>query len=410
MATQRIEHAVRESYGRLIAILSTRDRDIAAAEDSLADAIVAALEQWPEQGIPDQPEAWLVAVARRRLIDRARRNATGAALARSLALLSEISEEPDPAAPRYPDERLRLLFVCAHPAIDPAVHAPLMLQTVLGLSAARIAAAFIVSPDAMARRLTRAKLKIRDAGIGFELPDARELADRLEPVLDAIYAAYGSGWDGLTGDSRRDDLATEAIWLGRTLNELLPAQPEALGLLALMLHLEARRPARRARDGAYVPLSDQDTGLWSRGLLAEAEATLRRAATFGKTGRYQLEAAIQSAHAGHRLIGEPDKATIVALYDSLFRRSPRLGVAVGRAAATAEADGAEAGLRLLAAIDADRVAQYQPFWAVRADLLARTGGADALGDAILAYDRAIALAEDPAIRQHLSERRARLLS
>jgi RNA polymerase sigma-70 factor (ECF subfamily) len=410
MATERIEHAVRESYGRLIAILSTRDRDIAAAEDSLADAIVAALEQWPEQGIPDQPEAWLVAVARRRLIDRARRNATGAALARSLALLTEISEEPDLAAPRYPDERLKLLFVCAHPAIDPAVHAPLMLQTVLGLNAARIAAAFIVSPDAMARRLTRAKGKIRDAGIGFELPDSRELAGRLGPVLDAIYAAFGSGWDGLAGDSQRHELTTEAIWLGRTLNELMPDQPEALGLLALMLYLEARKPARRGPDGAFVALSEQDPAIWSRTLLAEAEATLRRAATFGRSGRYQLEAAIQSAHVGRRLTGQPDRATIAALYDGLFHHAPGLGVAVGRAAATAEAHGAEAGLRLLAAIDSDRVAEYQPFWAVRAELLGRTGDVEALGDAVLAYDRAIALAEDPAIRQHLGERRVRLLS
>ncbi|WP_018184068.1 RNA polymerase sigma factor [Kaistia granuli] len=410
MATGRVEQAVRESYGRLVAILSSRDRDIGTAEDALADAIVAALEQWPEQGIPERPEAWLLAVARRRLVDRSRRAATDAALSRSLALLTEFVGEVDLAAPRFPDERLKLLFVCAHPAIDPTVHAALMLQSVLGLSAARIAAAFVVSPDAMGRRLTRAKVKIRDAGIGFELPDPRELAGRLGPVLDAIYTAYGSGWDGLADDSQRHDLTTEAIWLARTLNELMPAQPEALGLLALMLHLEARKAARRAPDGAYVPLSEQDTGLWSPALLAEAEATLRRAATFRKAGRYQLEAAIQSAHVGRRLTGQPDRATIAALYDGLFHHAPGLGVAVGRAAAKAEADGAEAGLRLLAAIDAERVADYQPYWAVRAELLARSEVADGQGDAILAYDRAIALAEDPAVRRHLAERRARLLS
>jgi RNA polymerase sigma-70 factor (ECF subfamily) len=407
MVTGRVEQAVRESYGRLVAILSARGRDIGAAEDAIADAILAALEQWPEQGIPERPEAWLLAVARRRLIDRTRRAATDTALSRSLALLTDMVGEVDLAAPRFPDERLRLLFVCAHPAIDPGIHAPLMLQAVLGLNAARIAAAFVVTPDAMGRRLTRAKVKIRDAGIAFELPDPRELAGRLEPVLDAIYATFSSGWDGPPDDIQRHDLAAEAIWLGRTLTELLPQEPEALGLLALMLHLDARENARRAPDGAYVPLSEQDTALWSRMRLAEAEKTLARAAAFGRPGRYQLEAAIQSAHVGRRLTGAPDRATIAALYDKLFRASPRLGVAVGQAAAVAEAHGAKAGLDRLAEIDAERIETYQPYWAVRADLLSR---ADFPGEAIEAYDRAITLASDPAVRSYLTERRARLLS
>jgi len=407
MTGGRVEQAVRESYGRLVAILSARGRDIGAAEDALADAILAALEQWPDRGIPDRPEAWLLAVARRRWIDRARRATTDEALARSLALLTDIAGEIDVAAPNFPDERLKLLFVCAHPAIDPAIHAALMLQSVLGLNAARIAAAFVVSPDAMGRRLTRAKLKIRDAGIGFELPDRRELAGRLDPVLDAIYAAYGHGWDSPADDSQRHDLAAEAIWLGRTLVELMPQEPEALGLLALMLHLEARSPARRGLDGAYVPLSQQDTSLWSRARLAEAEATLARAGALGRPGRYQLEAAIQSAHAGRRLTGQPDRSTIASLYDRLYRASPRLGVAVGRAAAVAEAHGVAAGLRCLAELDRGRAEAYQPFWAVRADLLAR---ANARGGAIEAYDRAIALATDAAVRSYLTERRARLLS
>ncbi|MCX5576794.1 RNA polymerase sigma factor [Kaistia terrae] len=407
MATGRVEQAVRESYGRLVAILSARGRDIEAAEDGLADAIVAALEQWPEQGIPERPEAWLLAVARRRLIDRTRRSATDAALSRSLALLTDLVGEVDLAAPRFPDERLKLLFVCAHPAIDPGIHAPLMLQSVLGLNAARIAAAFVVSPDAMGRRLTRAKVKIRDAGIGFELPETHELPGRLEPVLAAIYATFNSGWDGAHNDLQRHDLAAEALWLGRTLTERMPQEPEAFGLLALMLHLDARKDARRARDGAYVPLSKQDAALWSRTRLAEAETTLARAAAFGQPGRYQFEAAIQSAHVGHRLTGAPDRATIAALYEKLFRSAPRLGVAVSRAAATAEAHGVRAGLALLAEIDAARVETYQPFWAVRADLLSRT---DAHGEAIEAYDRAIRLATDPAVRSYLTERRARLLS
>lgn len=403
MSAGAVEQAVRESFGRLVAILSARGRDIAAAEDALADAVLAALDQWPLQGAPERPEAWLLAVARRRLIDRARRSGTDAALSRSLALLSEVAEETDMAATLFPDERLKLLFVCAHPAIDPAVRAPLMLQTVLGLDAARVAAAFIVPAATMGQRLVRAKAKIRDAGIPFAVPERSELAERLESVLEAIYGAYGSGFDDMTGASEaRGGVAEEALWLGRTLTRLLPDEPEALGLLALMLHCEARRPARRDAEGRYVPLAEQDIDLWSRPMLEDGERTLMAAAALRRPGRFQIEAAIQSAHAGQRLTGEPDSTVIARLYDALWRAAPRLGVEVARAVAIAEAGNLQAALAALDAIDTGRAEPYQPFHAAKAEILARAARTT---EALAAYGRAIELATDPSMRAFLVARR-----
>ncbi|MFE0758269.1 RNA polymerase sigma factor [Inquilinus sp. NPDC058860] len=292
-----VERAARDSYGRLVTFLAARSRDIAAAEDALADAFRSALETWPRDGVPDRPEAWLLTAARRRLIDGARHLQVRAEAVPDLRVAAEEAQELA-ASDAFPDERLRLLFVCAHPAIDPAIHTPLMLQTVLGLDAARIASAFLVSPAAMGQRLSRAKGKIRDAGIGFELPEAKELPPRLDAVLQAVYAAYGSGWDDVAGaDPRRRGLAAEAIDLGRMLRPLLPAEPEVEGLLALMLHCEARREARRGPAGDYVPLSEQDSARWSKPMMAEAEHILSAAAQDRRMGRFQLEAAIQSVHA-----------------------------------------------------------------------------------------------------------------
>ncbi|HWJ72065.1 MAG TPA: DUF6596 domain-containing protein [Kaistia sp.] len=406
---QSVEEAVRDSFGRLVAILASRGRDIAAAEDALGDAVVAALRRWPESGVPDAPEAWLVAVARRRLTDRLRKRTADAALERSLLLLSALAEETDPMAPHYPDERLKLMFVCAHPAIDEAIRAPLMLQTVLGLDASRIGAAFLVPAATMGQRLVRAKAKIRDAGIPFAVPERTELPARLASVIEAVYAAYGSGWDEIAGggDARAASLSTEAIWLGRVLAALMPDDAEPLGLLALMLYCEARRPARRAPDGRYVPLSEQDTALWSREMLAEAERMLGRAAALHAPGRFQIEAAIQSALTGTRLIGRPDAAMIALLHEELWRRAPRIGVAVARAVAVADADGATAGLVLLAEIEPERVAGYQPYHAAHAELLAQAGRVD---EAVEAFRNAIALADDPAIRAYLEERARRLVS
>ena len=401
-----MEQAARESRGRLIAWLSARSRDVAAAEDALSEAFAAALEHWPASGIPEKPEAWLLTVARRRMIDVGRRSGRQAEAAPTLQILAEEAEDLAMQDRPFPDARLQLMFVCAHPAIDAAIRAPLMLQTVLGLDAARIASAFLVAPATMGQRLSRAKAKIRDAGIAFELPEAADMTPRLEPVLNAIYAAYGSGWDDSVGDRRRgDDLAREAIDLGRLLAGLLPAEPEAHGLLALMLHCEARRAARRDGSGEFVPLSEQDTARWSWPMLGEAETHLRQAGAAGRPGRFQWEAAIQSVHAGRAVSGRTDWATIVQLYEGLVRSSPTVGVLVGRAAAVCEARGATEGWEALAIVPADMVRSYRPYWATRAHIAARLGQTD---EARESYVRAIGLSADEATRRFLARKLADL--
>src|SRR6266851_7583395 len=287
----------RRSYGKLVAFLAARIRDVAAAEEALADAFAAALVAWKRRGIPANPEAWLMAVARRKLIDAARRRRGGAAAVAPLLLIADELAEASAGAAEIPDHRLALMFACAHPAIDPGIRAPLILQTILGFDAATIASAFLVSPATMGQRLARAKSKIRQAGIPFRTPERADLHARLEAVLEAIYAAFAEGWSDPAGtEIRRRNLAEEGIWLGRLVASLLPDEPEALGLLALMLHAEARRRARRNAHGDYVPLTDQDPAAWDARLIEEAEALLFRASSMGTVGRYQLEAAVQSAH------------------------------------------------------------------------------------------------------------------
>lgn len=394
-----VEAVVRDSYGRLVSFLAARSRDVASAEDALSDALVAALRAWPRDGVPDKPEAWLLRAARYRLIDRARHDRVRTDGVMTLQVAAERAEEAS-MAPEFPDERLALLFVCAHPAIDPTAHTPLMLQVVLGLDGAHIARSFLVSPAAMRQRLVRAKTRIRDTGVAFAVPDPVELPSRLDAVLQAIYAAYGTSWDDVTGaDARLRSLAEEAIWLARVLVRLLPVEPEAHGLLALLLHCEARRPARRGSGGEYVPLSAQDVGRWLRPLLDEAERELTVAATRGTMGRFQLEAAIQSVHAQRAVTGSTEWAAIALFYEALVRIAPTLGALVGHAAALAADRGASQGLAYLDTIDRVAVAQYQPYWAVRAHLLAETGA-----DATEAYARAIALSEDGAVRAFLAGR------
>ena len=309
----------RESYGRLVAYLSVHTHDVASAEDALSDALVAALDHWPQDGVPQNPEAWLMTAARRSIIDVIRHNQVVLAKEPVLMLIQKDSTEAA-GATQFPDERLKLLFVCAHPAIDPAMHTPLMLQTVLGIDAARIAGAFLVPPKTMGQRLFRAKTKIRDGGIPFEIPQERELPERLEAVLEAIYAAFGIGWDDMRGaDQRGRDLAEEAIWLAPVLLQLMPNEPEVEGLLALMLYCEARRPARRDTEGRYVPLSEQDPKWWSLPLLEEAERCLSDAFRRGRIGRFQLEAAIQSVHAERARTGRTEWAAITRFYERLVR-------------------------------------------------------------------------------------------
>ncbi len=271
-AAPRSGGAARSSYGKLVAILASRTRDIAAAEDALADAFAAALAQWPRDGVPANPVGWLMTVARRSVGHAEGRRRTAAAAENVLRMLDEERDEVRPDS--FGDDRLALMFVCAHPAIDSEAQAPLMLQTVLGLDAERIAASFLVSGATMSQRLVRAKRKIRDAGIAFSVPDPGEAPARIDSVLSAIYAAYGTAWEDVTGaDSKLRNLAAEAIWLARLLRQLLPEDPEAMGLLSLMLHCQARSAARRSAEGAFVPLHDQDMTLWSRSMIEEAETT-----------------------------------------------------------------------------------------------------------------------------------------
>jgi predicted RNA polymerase sigma factor len=395
------ELAARASYGKLVAYLATWSRDVAAAEDALGDAFLEAVDTWPRTGVPGKPEAWLLTVARRRLIDGARHAKVEDAAAAALRLVMDQAEQEASAKSIFPDERLKLLFVCAHPAIDEAARTPLMLQTVLGLDAARIASAFLVAPAAIGQRLVRVKAKIRDAGIHFGIPGRDELPSRLESVLEAIYAAYGRGWEDVAGaDPRRQGLAEEAIWLGRLVERLLPDEPEGKGLLALMLHCEARRAGRRDSHGSYVPLSRQEVALWSRPMIDEAEATLSAASEAKRPGRFQLEAAIQSVHARRAVTGRTDWEAIALLYEGLIRLAPTIGALVGHAAALAETRGAESGLSALGAIPPDVIAGYQPYWALHGHLLKQLGRMD---EASAAYARAMGLSQDQAVRDFLRD-------
>ena len=400
-ATQAADHAARTSYGRLVAILAARTRDIAQAEDALAEAFAAALQAWPRDGVPDNPGAWLLTVARRRTLDNWRHSqVTQEAHDTLLAVADEMGDDPAPGA--VPDERLRLLFVCAHPAIDAAARAPLMLQTVLGLDVARMAGAFMTAPATLGQRLVRAKTRIRASGISFEYPQAKDLPQRLQDVMDGIYAAYGTGWDDVEGaDAARQGLTAEAIELGRILCALMPQAPEACGLLALMLFCEARAPARRDDSGAYVPLAQQDTTRWHRPMMDEAEALLQAAARQAAPGPCQLEAAIQSAHTQRCLGASVPAQALVLLYDSLVALRPGWGARVSRACAVADAHGAPAGLQALDALPQAEMASYQPYWAARAHLLA--GAADHAA-ARQARDRAMGLSGNAAVRAWLSQR------
>jgi len=397
----------RRSYGKLVAFLSARTRDVASAEDALSEAFAAALSDWPLQGCPANPEAWLLTVARRKLIDLGRRQQSRSSMTEQLRILTDSVDQAlraDPQHTMIPDQRLALMFACAHPAIDAAIRAPLMLQLVLGFDAAMIASAFLLSPSATAQRLVRAKNKIREAGIPLRVPEPEELPERLGTVLDAIYATFAEGWIDATGtDVVRRELASEALFLGRLVVELLPQEPEALGLLALMLHAESRRPARRSATGDYVPLAEQDPLLWDARLISEAELLLLKASTLRRLGRYQLEAALQSAHVHRRYTGRANWQAVVELYDALLALSGSPVVAINRALAIAQIDGPVPALAALQQIADDaRLREYQPYWAARADLLTRIG---AHHEARAAYDVAIGLERDPAVRQFLQFRR-----
>ena len=394
-----VARVARESCRRLIALLASRSGGIAQAEDALADAFRSALETWPNQGIPRNPEAWLLTAARRRVIDAHRHDAVRAEAVTTLLSIADEAMDGVEEGAAFPDERLKLLFVCAHPAIDVAARTPLMLQVVLGLDAGDIASAFLVKPATMAQRLARAKAKIRDARISYEVPDHKALPERLDAVLQAIYGIYGLGWDELMGaDSPRRGHAAEAVELGRLLHLQMPDQAEVKGLLALMLHCEARRPARRNASGEFVPLDEQDTSLWLHPLIAEADELLAQASLLNTLGRFQLEAAIQSVHARRSAGYATDWQSIALLYDGLASRAPALGTWVARASAWSKVQGPDFALQLLAQLPTEAVEGYQPYWVLLSTLMQRLGR---LKEASTALERAIGLCVDPATRQYL---------
>lgn len=399
-ARDAVDSVARASYGRLIAFLCARSRDITIAEDALSEAFATALRVWPASGVPDRPEAWLLTTARRVLGHGER----GRRVRESALPMIELAYEEAMArsTPDFPDERLKLLFVCSHAEIDPSARTPLMLQAVLGLDAVRIAAAFLTSPAAMSQRLVRAKARIREAAIAFETPDISVLASRLSDVLSAIYAAYGTGWDAIAGaEEGVRGLAAEAVYLARLTADLMPEQAEAKGLLALLLYCEARSSSRRDASGAFISLGDQDPARWSRSMILEAEGLLVSASRAGSFGRFQTEAAIQSVHVQQAITGVKNTRALIQLYDVLAQMHPSLGALVSRAVVYAEGLGPDIALRLLDDLPAERIVAYQPYWVARGHILHRLGR---VADARAACNSAMGLTEDPAVRAFLAGR------
>jgi len=398
MSQPVIERVVRESYGRLVAYLASRSRDVQLVEDALSEALIVALKEWPVQGVPDSPEAWLLTVARRRLVD-ARRKADREEVAWQGVAEMMRSAEAVKQEGEFPDERVKLLFVCAHPALDESVRAPLMLSLLFGLTAEEIAGSFLVSPATMGQRLVRAKQRIQGLKLKFDVPEGDRLEERLGSVLDAIYVAYGVSWEE-PGESVRG-LAEEALQMAEIVVRMFPEEGEGRGLLALILYLKSRDRARRDEWGRYVPLSEQVVDLWDRELILRAENELKAALRLGKLGRFQWEASIQSVHASRLWTGATDWESLCVLYDELMHVHCSAGVCVGRAAARGEAFGAREGLRCLGELDEAELRVYQPYWATKGHLLEQAGERD---EARNCYQMAIQMAGNEAVREWLRRR------
>ncbi len=400
----QITRLIREDWGRLLAVLTGFGGDLTLAEDCLQDAVVAALQAWPRDGLPKAPDAWLIATARRKAIDRLRRSRTAENKAEAVALWHWQHAPEAQELQTLPDKRLELIFTCCHPALDQKSRVALTLRAVGGLTTGEIAAAFVDKQDAMAARLTRAKKKIASAGIRFRLPDAEDLPDRIDGVLKVLYLIFNEGHRGSSDQLTRTDLAEEAIRLGRVLTACLPHHLEAKGLLALMLLTEARRLARKGPSGEFIPLEDQARSRWDRGKIREGRALVEEVLSIGPPGPYALQAAISALHAEARDFASTDWSQIVALYDLLWTLQPNPVVLVNCAVAQSYAADPKTALAQLEATGAGQHLQaYQPYHACRADLLARQGRYE---EALSAYDRAISMTEAPEEIAFLKTRRA----